>query len=80
MDSWGTLGSSNTPTKKIISPDTLAPVGDPSSGTWQDFGFDVATPSGVKSFIAGTHDFDFTLAPNPAHNNIQVTLFNAEAN
>lgn len=78
IDSWGTLGSSNTPTKKIISPDTLATVGDGSSGTWQDFGFDLATPNGLISFISNTQNIDFTVLPNPANNHIIIAPVNTE--
>lgn len=80
IDSWGTLGSTNTPTKKVISPDTLAITGDGTSGTWQDFGFDLATPNGTHSFISNTSGFDFLLAPNPAQNSIQITAFNSFQN
>lgn len=80
IDSWGTLGSSNTPTKKIISPDTLATIGDGTSGTWQDFGFDLATPQGIKSFTSSITNFDFQLTPNPANNIVQINLFNATQN
>ncbi|HRG59524.1 MAG TPA: T9SS type A sorting domain-containing protein [Bacteroidia bacterium] len=76
IDSWGTLGSTNTPTKKIISPDTLATIGDGSSGTWQDFGFDLATPQGIKSFTSN-NNIDFVLTPNPANSFYQIKLFNA---
>jgi len=77
IDSWGTLGSSNNPAKKMISPDTLATTGDPTSSTWQDFGFDLATASGIYSFISKTNGFDFLLAPNPAQNDMLITTFNS---
>jgi hypothetical protein len=76
IDSWGTLGSTNIPVKKIISPDTLATTGDGSSGTWQDFGFDLATPSGTKSVLKNTDDFDIAIAPNPTINSLDVTILN----
>jgi hypothetical protein len=80
IDSWGTLGTSNTPVKKIISPDTLATIGDPSSGTWQDFGFDIATPAGTKTFLSNQAGFDFMISPNPASNKIDIKSVNTFSN
>lgn len=80
IDSWGTLGTSNTPVKKIISPDTLATVGDPSSSTWQDFGFDVTASNGIKSYVSNHTILDFMIAPNPAQNQIQVKILNTTRN
>lgn len=79
IDSWGTLGTSNTPPKKMISPDTLATTGDPSSGTWQDFGFDIATSSGIKTFTS-SRQLDFTIAPVPANNHLSLQVMNAVSN
>jgi hypothetical protein len=75
IDAWGTLGTNNTPVKKIISPDTLATVGDPSSGTWQDFGFDVATANGTKTY-SSSNQFDFLVSPVPANNQLSINLMN----
>lgn len=79
VGAWGTYGTSNTPVKKMMSPDTLATIGDPSSGTWQDFGFDVATTAGIQSF-SNAKQFDFVVAPVPAKNQLTINLFNTFEN
>jgi len=67
---WGTLGTSNTPTRKLISEFVDATTGDGSSGTLQDFGFDLTTitSNSPKVFV----DNSFTIFPNPATNSIMV--------
>ncbi len=72
IDNWGTYGTTNNPVKKIISSDTAAVTGDPSSGTWQDFGFDLQTPTGIVTVLNTGSDFDFMLSPNPAHHEIRI--------
>lgn len=74
VDNWGTLGTSNNPVKKIISADTLATMGSGTSGTWQDFGFDLATPTGVISYFSKNDAFDFSIAPNPVKEILQINL------
>ncbi len=72
VNNWGTYGTTNTPPKKIISPDTAAVTGDPSSGTWQDFGFDLQTPTGIQTVLNTPDIFDFIVSPNPAKNEIRL--------
>jgi hypothetical protein len=72
VDNWGTYGTTNTPTRKIISPDTAAVTGDPSSGTWQDFGFDLLTPTGVQTIFNTANAFDFIVSPNPVRDQLHV--------
>jgi len=72
VNNWGTYGTTNTPTKKIISPDTAAVTGDPSSGTWQDFGFDLQTPTGIQTVFNTNSVFDFLVSPNPANHEIRL--------
>jgi len=69
--SWGTLGTSNTPVKKIISPDTLATTGDPSSSTWQDMGFDLAI---VPVIQLSPFQGALQVFPNPCHDNLNLRL------
>lgn len=59
---WGTNGTNNTGPKKIISPDTAATVGDGTSSTWQDMGFDLLVTSTKETIrVATAAPF-----PNPA--------------
>ena len=74
IQSWGTYGTSNNPVKKIISPDVNATVGDGSSTTWQDMGFDLG-PVGVES--AMSKKLQFEISPNPANNFLIISLQNA---
>jgi len=71
VNSWGTLGTSNTPTKKIISGDVNAMYGDPSSATWQDMGFDLA-PTGIRNINSSVPEFN--IYPNPVHDKVTIAI------
>ena len=73
VPNWGTLGTSNTPVRKIISDDTAATTGDGTSSTWQDFGFDVLgeVTSGSPAIVAQN---ELVLFPNPANDKIYFTF------
>jgi len=64
-DNWGTYGTSNNPVKKLISPDTLAVTGSGTSATWQDFGFDLQTTTGIQTFFNTSNAFDLEVINNP---------------
>lgn len=70
VNNWGTFGTSNTPVKKIISPNTSATTGDGSSSTWQDFGFDLGPVAVAKVQEAPS----FHTFPNPATDLITLEL------
>lgn len=64
-DNWGTYGTSNNPVKKLISPDTLAVTGSGTSATWQDFGFDLQTSTGIQTFFNTSNSLDLDVINNP---------------
>lgn len=72
IDNWGTYGTSNSPVRKLISPDTAAVTGDGSSSTWQDFGFDLMTPTGIYTLFNTEDAFDFIVSPNPVNDKITI--------
>ncbi len=69
---WGTFGSGNTPTKKIMSPDVNAVTGDASSTIWPNMGFDLA-PVAVQSLSSPS--VALTVFPNPSHDKLEIRLF-----
>ena len=71
VDSWGTLGTSNNPVKKIISADVNATTGSGTSSTWQDMGFDLV-PVGVPSL--SSNSFTFDVFPNPSHEKLSIKI------
>lgn len=71
VDSWGTLGTSNTPVKKIFSPDVNAATGSGTSSTWQDMGFDLV-PVGVPTITSPSFTFD--VSPNPCNVNLSIKI------
>lgn len=74
---WGTMGTSNTPVRKIISEDTGATIGVGTSSTWQDFGFDVISvpTSTTPQVLTGKTP---TLFPNPSSDKITIELSGEE--
>ncbi len=74
IQSWGTYGTSNTPVKKIISPDVNAITGDGSSGTWQDMGFDLG-PVGIN--LPSSAKLNLSIYPSPADAVFQLQFQNA---
>ena len=71
VDNWGTLGTSNSPVKKIISPDVNATTGSGTSSTWQDMGFDLV-PVGVPT--VSSPSFTFDVSPNPCHEKLSIKI------
>lgn len=71
VSNWGTFGTSNTPVKKLVSPDTGATVGSGTSSTWQDFGFDIVPLSVGELFASQT---TFSVFPNPVAETIFLNL------
>ncbi|MCX6290694.1 MAG: T9SS type A sorting domain-containing protein [Bacteroidetes bacterium] len=68
---WGTYGTSNTPVKKVISPNVNATAGSPTSSTWQDMGFDLA-PVGVMPVSSAA--WTLNVFPNPCHDKLTVFI------
>ncbi|MCB0794835.1 MAG: T9SS type A sorting domain-containing protein [Flavobacteriales bacterium] len=73
-NSFGTLGSSNTG-RKLYNVDQTATTGNPGSSTWQDFGFDLAMPTGVAERSATT----LRVVPNPTDGPLRVYLGGSSA-
>lgn len=69
LQNWGTNGTSNNVRKKVIAPDTAATSGSLTSTTWQDFGFDLGTISGVWHQVFSQEPF---LYPNPGNGLIRL--------
>ncbi len=69
--SWGTLGTSNNPVRKVISADVNALTGSGTSSTWQDMGFDLA-PLSVSNLTSASTEFSFF--PNPTTNELSIAV------
>ncbi|HOY97448.1 MAG TPA: hypothetical protein PK509_17030 [Catalimonadaceae bacterium] len=72
VQNWGTFGTSNTPARKLNSPDVDATTGSNTSSTWQDMGFDLSTITGLSPQIS--FETGIGLWPNPATDFIAFTL------
>lgn len=66
---FGTLGGNNTPVRKIISPDVNSLTGSGTSGTWQDFGFDLGAVTGTSHQVSAQA---LEIYPSPASGHIWV--------
>lgn len=71
LSNWGTYGTTNTPIRKLISPDTEATTGSGTSSTWQDFGFDIMPLSVGELFASNTK---FAVFPNPVSEQVFLNL------
>lgn len=67
--SWLTLGTNNTPVRKVITPTLTSATGSGTSSTWQDMGFDL----GQSVFVTEISDNNTALLyPNPVKNTEQL--------
>lgn len=64
---FGTLGTSNTG-RKLYSLDLTSPTGTTTSSTWQDIGFDLSLPTGLRAQGLGA----FRIHPLPGQDQWQV--------